>query len=109
MPTTKNSATIHRSWARASATWGEIQELAGCDLLTISPQLLGELQKSTAPLTRKLSPEMAKDSKIEKLPLDEKKFPLAVQRKRDGHRKLPRASACSTPTRKNWRNWSRRS
>jgi transaldolase len=53
---------------------GEIQELAGCDLLTISPQLLGELQKSTAPLTRKLSPELAKDSKIEKLPLDEKKF-----------------------------------
>jgi transaldolase len=53
---------------------GEIQELAGCDLLTISPQLLGELQKSSAPLTRKLSPEMARDSRIEKLPLDEKKF-----------------------------------
>ena len=53
---------------------GEIQELAGCDLLTISPQLLGELQKSTAPLARKLSPEIARDSKIEKLPLDEKKF-----------------------------------
>ena len=53
---------------------GEIQELAGCDLLTISPQLLTELQKSTAPLTRKLSPEIARDSKIEKLPLDEKKF-----------------------------------
>jgi transaldolase len=53
---------------------GEITELAGCDLLTISPQLLGELQKSTAPLARKLSPELAKDSKIEKLPLDEKKF-----------------------------------
>src|SRR5580698_1020632 len=53
---------------------GEIQELAGCDLLTISPPLLGELQKSTAPLARKLSPEMARDSKIEKLPLDEKKF-----------------------------------
>jgi transaldolase len=53
---------------------GEIQELAGCDLLTISPQLLGELQKSTAPLPRKLSPEIARDSKIEKLPLDEKKF-----------------------------------
>jgi transaldolase len=53
---------------------GEIQELAGCDLLTISPQLLGELQKSTAPLTRKLSPEMARDSSIEKIPLDEKKF-----------------------------------
>ena len=53
---------------------GEIQELAGCDLLTISPQLLGELQKSTAPLPRKLSPEIARESKIEKLPLDEKKF-----------------------------------
>ncbi len=53
---------------------GEIQELAGCDLLTISPNLLAELQKGTAPLTRKLSPELAKDSNIEKLPLDEKKF-----------------------------------
>ncbi|MEY4916933.1 MAG: Transaldolase [Verrucomicrobiota bacterium] len=53
---------------------GEITELAGCDLLTISPNLLAELQKSEAPLTRKLSPEIARTSKIEKLPLDEKKF-----------------------------------
>jgi len=53
---------------------GEITELAGCDLLTISPNLLGELQKSDAPLPRKLSPEIAKDSKIEKLPLTEKSF-----------------------------------
>ena len=53
---------------------GEIQELAGCDLLTISPQLLGELQKSTAPLPRKLSPETSRDSKIERLVLDEKKY-----------------------------------
>jgi transaldolase len=53
---------------------GEIQELAGCDLLTISPPLLAELQKSVAPLARKLSPEIARDSQIEKLPLDEKKF-----------------------------------
>jgi transaldolase len=53
---------------------GEIQELAGCDLLTISPQLLGELQKNSAPLPRKLSPEIARDSKIEKISLDEKKF-----------------------------------
>jgi transaldolase len=53
---------------------GEIQELAGCDLLTISPQLLAELQKSEAQLARKLSPEIARDSKIEKIPLDEKKF-----------------------------------
>ena len=53
---------------------GEILELAGCDLLTISPQLLGELQNSTAPITRRLSPETAKQSPIEKLVLDEKKF-----------------------------------
>ncbi len=53
---------------------GEIQELAGCDLLTISPNLLAELQKFEAPLPRKLSPELARQSKIEKLPLDEKKF-----------------------------------
>jgi transaldolase len=53
---------------------GEITELAGCDLLTISPNLLAELQKSEAPLARKLSPELARESKIEKLPLDEKKF-----------------------------------
>ena len=53
---------------------GEIQELAGCDLLTISPQLLGELQKTSAPLTRKLSPEIARETKLEKISLDEKKF-----------------------------------
>jgi len=53
---------------------GEILELAGCDLLTISPPLLAELQKSTAPVERKLSPAVAKTSSIERLPLDEKKF-----------------------------------
>ena len=53
---------------------GEILELAGCDLLTISPQLLGELKNSSASLTRKLSPEIAKQNAIEKVALDEKKF-----------------------------------
>jgi len=53
---------------------GEVQELAGCDLLTISPPLLGELQKSDAPLARKLSPDTAHGSNIERLALDEKKF-----------------------------------
>jgi transaldolase len=53
---------------------GEILELAGCDLLTISPQLMGELKAGTAPVERKLSPEMARDGKIEKLSLDEKRF-----------------------------------
>ena len=53
---------------------GEILELAGCDLLTISPNLLAELKNSTDPIERKLSPELAKQSKIEKLPLDEKTY-----------------------------------
>lgn len=38
---------------------GEILELAGCDLLTISPSLLEELQKTPGRVTRKLSPEQA--------------------------------------------------
>jgi len=53
---------------------GEILELAGCDLLTISPNLLAELKKSTAPVERKLSPAMAKESNLAKLVLDEKTF-----------------------------------
>jgi len=54
-------------------TKGEVLELAGCDLLTISPQLLGELKNSTDAVERKMSPEMAKENKIERVPLDEKK------------------------------------
>jgi transaldolase len=53
---------------------GEIIELAGCDLLTISPNLLAELQKSTAPVTRKLSPDQASSSNLKKLVMDEKAF-----------------------------------
>jgi transaldolase len=39
---------------------GQIQALAGCDLLTISPELLGELQATEAPLPRALDAEVAK-------------------------------------------------
>jgi len=53
---------------------GEIFELAGCDALTISPNLLAELKKSTAPMERKLSPAIARESNLDKLELDEKKF-----------------------------------
>jgi transaldolase len=53
---------------------GEILELAGCDLLTISPQLLGELKAGNEPVTRKLVPETAKQSKIERLFINEKNF-----------------------------------
>src|SRR5437773_273624 len=53
---------------------GQILELAGCDCLTISPELMEELAKSNQSVERKLSPEKAKAAKIEKLELDEKKF-----------------------------------
>ena len=53
---------------------GQILELAGCDCLTISPELMEQLSKSTDPVERKLTPEKAKAAKIDKLELDEKKF-----------------------------------
>ncbi len=57
---------------------GEIIELAGCDLLTISPALLGELQASNEPLVRKLDPAAAKDADLTKLSFDEKAFRFAL-------------------------------
>jgi len=53
---------------------GEILELAGCDLLTISPALLAELQQSTAPVARKLNPEVARAGALEKISLSEHQF-----------------------------------
>ena len=53
---------------------GEILELAGSDLLTISPGLLEDLAKSTGPVTRKLTPEAAAKSALQKIHLDEKSF-----------------------------------
>lgn len=53
---------------------GEIQALAGCDLLTISPDLLEELSNETAPLERQLSPDSAKDDAPERIAADELTF-----------------------------------
>ena len=53
---------------------GQILELAGCDLLTISPNLLGELQSSSVAVVQKLDVAEAKKDSIVKLPLDEKSF-----------------------------------
>ena len=53
---------------------GQIRELAGCDALTISPELMKELAESQEPLEHKLDPEKAKQAKIDKLEMDEKKF-----------------------------------
>jgi transaldolase len=53
---------------------GEICELAGCDLLTISPQLLAELEATVRELPRKLSPEAARALPIEKIVVDKAAF-----------------------------------
>jgi transaldolase len=53
---------------------GEIIELAGSDLLTIAPKLLGELQAATGTLERKLDPEKAKAMNIEKITVDKATF-----------------------------------
>ncbi len=53
---------------------GEIVELAGCDLLTIAPSLLAELQSTEANLERKLNPENAANAIIEKLTIDKATF-----------------------------------
>ena len=53
---------------------GEITELAGCDLLTISPQLLAELAATEGDLPRKLDPESAKSLQIERIVVDKAAF-----------------------------------
>lgn len=53
---------------------GEICELAGCDLLTISPMLLSELEATEGILTKKLDAGQAHEMDIEKITVDEKTF-----------------------------------
>ena len=57
---------------------GEILELAGCDLLTISPDLMEKLSQSKEPVERKLDPDKAKQTNVERLQLDEKSFRYLV-------------------------------
>lgn len=73
----------------------QITHLAGCDLLTISPELLDEMSKTPGEVTRRLSVETAKASAGEKLHLDEKTFrwmhnqdQMAVEKLSDGIRKF---------------------
>lgn len=74
---------------------GEIKELAGCDLLTISPKLLSELENSDELLDRKLSPEKAQKSHLQKTELDEMSFrwnlnenPMAIEKLSEGIRRF---------------------
>ena len=57
---------------------GQILELAGCDLLTISPELMKELSESHSTMGRKLTPENAKSADVKRLEIDEKKFRYLV-------------------------------
>jgi transaldolase len=66
----------------------EIIELAGCDLLTIAPKLLEELKTSQDPVTKKLDASKTKDSKIEKIKMDEKNFRFLLNEDAMGTEKL---------------------
>lgn len=70
---------------------GEITELAGVDLLTISPGLLDELQSTEGELPRKLSEEQAAASDIAKIDMDKETFdamhaadPMATEKLAEG-------------------------
>jgi len=74
---------------------GEIIELAGCDLLTISPNLLAELENNHDELVRKLDPDQSKKLDIQQIHLEEKSFrsmhnedAMAVEKLSDGIRKF---------------------
>lgn len=74
---------------------GEIVELAGCDLLTISPGLLAELENTSGELVCKLDTEKAKKMDISQFHLDEKTFrwmhnedAMAVEKLSEGIRKF---------------------
>jgi transaldolase len=74
---------------------GQIVELAGCDLLTISPELLEELQNGSDPVVQKLQSEKAASMDIEKITVDEKTYrwllnedAMATDKLADGIRKF---------------------
>ena len=52
----------------------QILALAGCDLLTIAPDLLQKLSASDAPVERRLSPQSASELRLSRMQLDEKAF-----------------------------------
>ncbi|WP_309386518.1 transaldolase [Cerasicoccus frondis] len=73
----------------------EIIELAGCDLLTISPKLLGELAATEGVLEKKLDAASAKEADVEKISMDEKTFrwmlnedQMATEKLSDGIRRF---------------------
>ena len=67
---------------------GEIKELAGCDLLTIAPKLLEELQNTEGTLERKLDPATSAKDPIEKIVVDKATFEKMHAENRMAHDKL---------------------
>ena len=74
---------------------GQILELAGCDLLTISPELMKQLSESHDAVHRKLTVADAKKADVKRLSLDEKKFryllnedAMATEKTAEGIRKF---------------------
>jgi len=67
---------------------GEITELAGCDLLTIAPKLLEELDTTEGELPRKLDPANSKSLDIKKIPMDKETFDKMHAEDRMAHDKL---------------------
>ena len=57
---------------------GQVLALAGCDLLTISPELLAQLAASDAPVTRALDPSQARDQALEPVNFDQAGFRYAL-------------------------------
>jgi len=73
----------------------QVVRLAGCDLLTISPELLEQMEKTEGEVTRRLSVESARASDVTKIHLDEKAFrwmhnedAMAVEKLSEGIRKF---------------------
>ncbi len=74
---------------------GQITELAGCDLLTISPKLLEELQNSNESISQKLDASQSASHEIQKIDCDEKTFrwmmnedAMATEKTAEGIRKF---------------------
>jgi transaldolase len=67
---------------------GEIEELAGSDLLTISPKLLEELKSTERALPRKLDPAQAKSVSLERIAMDQATFARMHAEDRMAHDKL---------------------
>jgi transaldolase len=74
---------------------GQVLRLAGCDLLTIAPELLDQLSKASGEVQAQLNPESAKSDPVQRVTLDEKAYrwmhnedAMAVEKLSDGIRRF---------------------